>query len=180
MVLWASRLRVAVAVLFALVMSARPACAQRADPAASQWTLQGGPTAGVSFLGGRQFEAGLRLGTRRGSGVVDLSISTYQIEASRPLLPPVRHRFFEALAGVTWQPGMLGVGFRSGVAIAPDDQGGHFSILVFGPHHALAVPIGQRFEFRSEAGLHLYYRRDWGMIGGPRGVVRVGLERRLR
>lgn len=174
------RLVLAIAVAFVLVIAARPINAQSADAATARWIIQGGPMAGISFLltEQRQFEAGLRLGARRGTRVVDLSLSTFQVEARRLGLPTVRQRIFDALAGVTWQPGALGIGFRTGFAIPPANQGKPFSILAFGPHHLLAIPIAQRLDLRAEAGVHLYYDRTAAVIGAPRAFIRVGLERR--
>jgi hypothetical protein len=133
--------------------------------------------AGISFIEGRQFEVGLRLGAKYGAGVVDLSLSTYDVVLDY-WGSPTRDRIFEALAGVTWQPSPLGVGFRLGYLFAPDLDGKLWPTVAFGPHYTLIVPIGPKFEMRSEAGAGFLY--DSGQFGFYRNFVRIGIERRLR
>lgn len=163
-----------VAVTFSIVLSAVPVSAQEAGD--QGWILQGGPIAGASFLGERQFELGFRLGARHGTRVVDLSASTYPVQF---IVPVARHRGFEALAGVAWQPSMIGIGFRSGLGLAPNAFGKLWSVLAFGPHYTLVVPIGSSLELRGEAGIHFFYFRS-EVLEGSRGFVRLGIERRWR
>ena len=161
-------------VVLAIIVSASTAKAQTTD--AVGWIIQGGPYTGASFIGEMQFETGLRLGAQHGAGVLELSASTYPVQFQAPR---GKHRGFEAMAGVAWQPSLMGIGFRSGLGLAPDAQGKLWSVLAFGPHYALAIPIHREFQLRGEAGIHLFYFKS-EILGNYRGFVRLGIERRLR
>ena len=107
-----------VAVL-AIVLSAAPASAQAL--ADEGWALQGGPYLGSS-IEGRDIlpEFGARLGASRGTQLLDLTVSAYQVQFN---LPRVRQWSFEALAGMAWQRRSIGLGFRSGIVRTPNFSG---------------------------------------------------------
>jgi hypothetical protein len=164
---------VAVVTLVATVaLFAAPVSAQ--TPTDAPRIIQGGPFGGISADGRGVFpEVGFRLGTQRGTQVLDLSLSLYRSQYL--LVPVVRIWSFEALAGLNWQPGPFGLGFRSGIVRSPTILGEVHTSGVFGPHAALVIPTGARFGIRSEAGAHLYFSNQMG-LGVPRGYIRMGLE----
>lgn len=172
---WLKRLvppRPRLPVIVALVLCAAPASAQAL--ADEGWALQGGPYLGSS-IEGRDIlpEFGARLGASRGTQMLDLTVSAYQVQFN---LPRVRQWSFEALAGMAWQRRSIGLGFRSGIVRTPNFSGERSTAFIFGPHTAAALPLSPSFELRGEAGLHMYLS---GLgPGGPRIYLRMGLEAR--
>ncbi len=169
------RLWVAAAAIFASGLIAEPASAQ--DSGANGWIIQGGPYIGAAFSArGISPEFRFRFGGRRETQVLDLNVSTFPVQY---YVPQVRRWSFEALAGLAWQPSLLGIGFRSGLYVVPNALGERLSGLVLGPHTALAVPLSPLFELRGEAGINFYDVLTWG-LAGPRGYLQVGIEGRRR
>jgi hypothetical protein len=167
--------------LCAIGLLARPASAQQTS-SSDRWLIQGGLHGGASMFSGRGTlpEFGIRLAAKRKTQVLDLTVSAFQQRYIRYDLRRTVSRWFpEVMAGMAWQPNALSIGFRSGLVIGRDGQGGYHTLAAFGPHVGLNVPVASRFGLRGEAGAHLFASRTHG-LGGPRGYLRVGIEARTR
>jgi hypothetical protein len=170
-------LSVAVSLLLFFGAFADPVSAQESDTAG--WIIEGGPVAGTSIYSSPQFEYGLRIGARRGTRVLDASISTFTVRFN---VPPATQRSYEALAGAAWHFGSNitapGIGFRAGLTRTPNVFGEYTSAAVLGPHTSVSLPLGPALALRGEAGFHVYVSALGP--GGPRGYLRLGLEGRSR
>lgn len=172
---------VTAAAIFAIGLLTKPASAQA--PAAERWNFQGGPSVGVVVRGSALLDLGLRFAASRGSQVLDLRVSAFQGKIQKyAYLPPKRKwRGYEALIGLGWQPGLLGIGIRSGLMttttrFTDERQWGY----VVEPHTALAVPLGSSFELRGDVGVQLVVPTNGRDLPGFIGKIRIGVERRLR
>lgn len=170
---------VLLALVLAVCLAAVPASAQA--PATESWGFQGGPYAGAVFGWTNRTlpEVGFRFGASHGSRILDLRVSVFagRIQKRAYLPPEWKLGGYEALAGLGWQPGPLGIGIRAGITTGLSIPGDRIWGHALEPHTVLVVPLGSSFELRSEAGVQLVIptNRD---LPGLMGKIRVGLERR--
>lgn len=174
------QLWVAAVAILAIGLSAGPVSAQTASTD-DRWIIQGGPYGGAAIIRTAFPEFGVRFGASRGSQVLDLRVSTFQVRSQpKAFLPPERKwRGYEALVGLGWQPGLLGIGVRSGLNTGTTVLGNRWSGFVAEPHTALTVPLGSLFELRGEAGVQFVVATNQDRRGFI-GKIRVGVERRRR